>query len=435
MSENGQMSVKETMEKIKVSNGRRRVKRWMTVACLLVVIIGVVIALNMRSSSKSISYETEKVKKGDLQITVTATGNLEATNQVEVGSELSGIITSVKVDFNTVVSKGQALAYLDDTKYKAAVLKARAEVASAEAKYQEALASKKSAQNSLKRYLKTRELTNGRLPSIENFEQAETTLLKYEAAEKAAEAAVEIAKASLKLNETDLEKTVIYSPINGVVLSRDVDEGQTVAASLQAPVLFTLAEDLKNMELQVDIDEADVGQVKEGQKASFTVDAYPDKTFKAEITQVRYGAETTDGVVTYKAVLKVKNPELLLRPGMTATAEIVVKNIENSLLIPNSALLFSSSVQTTVKKEKRGFIRSLMPGPPRRRSTTPNRAAAETMQKGSAVMGKVWVLSENGQPSQVTVKRLSTDGAISAVNSEEIQEGTPVITSEIINTK
>ena len=212
---------------------------------------------------------------------------------------------------------------------------------------------------------------------------------------------------------------MVYSPINGIVLNRDVEPGQTVAASLQSPVLFTLAEDLRRMELQVDVDEADVGQVTEGQAATFTVDAYPEQTFNARITQVRYGSETTDGVVTYKAVLKVENPDLLLRPGMTATAEITVLKVENALLVPNTALRFTPQ-RDEKKRESRGVIGSLMPGRPR---SGPSKKAVETSSRNQS---RVWVLKDN-LPSPVSVSRGATDGMRTVITTGDLQPGMEVV--------
>ena len=426
------MSVKETMEKVKASGSRRRLKYWIIAACLLLIAAGAAVAVTLRSTGNDTNYETHTMAKGNLQITVTATGNLEATNQVEVGSELSGIITMVTADYNTEVKPDQPLAYLDDTKFKAAVLKSRAEVTSAKAKYREARASRQASEKTLKRLQKTREITKGKLPSLEDLEQAEANVERAAASQEAAAAAIEIAEASLTLNETDLEKAVIYSPINGIVLSRNVEEGQTVAASLQAPVLFTLAEDLKNMELQVDVDEADVGRVKEGQQATFSVDAYPEKIFQAQITQVRYGSETTDGVVTYKTVLKVANPDLLLRPGMTATADIVVRNIEDTLLLPNSALLYRPTQGKKVKKEKQELLSSLMPGPRRRSGRSGPTSAGVDLSPGKAT---VWTLDEQRQPLAVQVEKITTDGVLTAVKSVKLDEGSKVITNEIMTGK
>lgn len=432
MSDNNPPSAKDALARMKTTRGRRRIKRWRMGTGLLLIVAVFALAGNHRRAAGTTHYQIQPVQKGDLVITVTATGNLEATNQIEVGSELSGIINAMTADYNDMVEKDQPLAYLDDAKYEAAVMKSRAEVASAKANYQEALATRQANQKTVARYRKTRELTGGKLPSLEDLEQAEADLERSTAAVRAAVAAIDMASAALQENETELKKTIIYAPISGIVLSRDVEPGQTVAASLEAPVLYTLAEDLRRMELQVDVDEADVGQVKEGQRATFTVDAYPDRTFSATITQVRFGAEETDGVVTYKTVLQVENPDLLLRPGMTATANIVVEKTERQLLVPNTALRFTPPQPTTNQTDKRSLLGKLMPGPPPHQAPKKQAGGAGPpveVEKPACV----WVLKES-RPVPVAVKPISTDGVMTAVIAPELQEGTPLVVS-VLTTK
>lgn len=431
MSQTDALSTQETVEKFTQAKKRGRLKLYIGMALLIgLAVVAFAMAGNFGESEKAIQFRTQPIQTGDLKIAVTATGNLEATNQVEVGSELSGIITSMTADYNDEVREGEALAYLDNAKYTASVMKSRAEVASAQANYAEALATRNANQKTLARYRKTHELTKGKLPALEVLEQAEADLDKCEAAVKAAAAAIEMAKASLKSDETDLEKTIIYAPIGGIVLSRDVEPGQTVAASLSAPVLYTLAEDLRHMELQVDVDEADVGMVKEGQGATFTVDAYPDRAFEAKITQVRYGAETTDGVVTYKTVMRVENPDLLLRPGMTATAEIIVENVENALLVPNAALRFAPPRPSEGKASKGGLLQSLMPGPPRRPGAGKGQRGPGFNPGDAAGKSRVWVLKEN-RPVPIPVKKIASDGIHTAVAAPQLQEGMEIILNQM----
>ena len=428
MNMHNQLSVKETMA---LENGKQRKlwRRWFFIFCILLLLIGTALFFTLqKKAAPGPSFQSSAVTNGSLEITVTATGNLEATNQVDVGSELSGRVTEVLVDFNDSVSKGQPLAYLDNTKFAAAVQKSKAEVEAAKAAYQEALATRDAAGKAYERYQKTHELTKGQMPSIEILQEAEAEYNKAVAIVDSAKAAIDSAEASRKVDETDLAKTIIYSPTDGIILTRDIDEGQTVAASLEAPVLFVVAEDLRRMELQVDIDEADVGQVKEGQQAHFTVDAYPDHTFDATITQVRYGAETTDGVVTYTAVLQVQNPDLLLRPGMTATAEIIVKEVTESLLVPNTALRFSPSLTQATKENNRSFLSSLMPGPPPRNTGGRPAAGANNIPAGKA---RLWVTGADGMPSPLQVTKIATNGIMTAVSSDTLKEGMQVITNEI----
>jgi len=422
MSDKTQLSVNATMTQVAAVGRRKRLMRWGAALGAALVITIVIVAWSLGSRNGAVSYQTQPVRRGDLAITVVATGNLQATNQVQVGSELSGILVSLKADYNDTVQVGQPLAYLDDSKYRSAVARSRAELASARANHKEALATRQVQEKKLARQRKTRELTEGKLPSQEELEQAEADLERAAAAVDASAAAIEKARATLNSDETDLKKTVIYSPINGIVLSRDVEVGQTVAASLQAPVLFTLAEDLRHMELQVDVDEADVGQIQTGQPAEFTVDAYPDRDFEARITQVRYGAQTTEGVVTYKSVLRVENPDLLLRPGMTATATIAVLTIEKTLLVPNAALRFAPAQPAQKTKRQGGLVGALMPRP---RFSRASRPAGEA-EPGKGSPAQVWILKEN-QPAPVVVDVGATDGAITAVASPDLKEGMAVI--------
>ena len=360
-------------------------------------------------------YKTEAVQRGELRVTVTATGNLAPTNQVEVGSELSGIVDNVAVDYNDRVKVGQPLAMLDTTKLKAKVLQSKASLASSHAKVLSAQATVEEARNQMDRLRHFREISGNKAVSQNDLDAAVAALHRAMADKAMAEAAVELAQATLEEDETDLAKAVIVSPVNGIVLSRDVDPGQTVAASLQAPVLFTLAEDLARMELIVDVDEADVGAVRDGQPAEFTVDAYPDRRFPAHITQVRYGANTVDGVVTYATVLNVDNSDLTLRPGMTATAEITVHRIADALLIPNAALRFSPPVDERTRSKPSGnLIQKLLPRPPRRdRSQRPAR-------KDHQKRNRVWTL-RGGQLTPVSITIGATDGTRTVITGGELE--------------
>ncbi len=244
-------------------------------------------------NSNSVQYKTQEAVRGNLTVIVTATGTLQPTNKVDVGSELSGIIKTVEVDHNGRVKVGQVLARLDTSKLEAQVTQSRAALESAKGKLLQTQATLKETRSKLGQLQKVRELSKNKVPSQSELHAAEAAFERARADEASAKAAVSQARATLEAKETDLSKTVIRSPINGIVLTRSVEPGQTVAASFQAPVLFTLAEDLTQMELNVDVDEADVGRVREGQKATFRVDAYPNRTFEARITQARYGSSTT----------------------------------------------------------------------------------------------------------------------------------------------
>lgn len=394
---------------------RRRLKIWLIFFILLIAAFTTGFVLMDRSPTPSIRYKTREATKGNLIVTVTATGSLEPTNQVDVGSELSGIIRTVEVDYNDRVKVGGVLARLDTSKLDAQVLQSKAALASAKAKVLQAEATVREARSNLTRLEKVRELSNNKVGSQVDLDAAEAAVERARADEAGARADVEKARATLDAIQTDLAKTVIRSPINGIVLVRNVEPGQTVAASLQAPVLFTLAEDLTRMELHVDVDEADVGEVREGQGALFTVDAYPDRTFRAQITQVRYGAQTTDNVVTYETVLRVDNGDLSLRPGMTATADITVNKVEGALLIPNAALRFTPP-ENNKSTSRGGLLSSLLPRPPRHRVSKRNSVGDDPRGQ------RVWTLRDGHlTPVQITIG--ATDGAMTVVTGGKVEVG------------
>ena len=327
----------------------RRIRPLPLVAVLAAAGLLLYFAFGTGGSSDGVNYVTEPVTKGDLTVTVTATGTVQPTNEVEVSSELSGIVRNVLVDYNSAVTTGQTLAELDTDKLKSTVDSSKAKLQAAKAKVSEAEATV--LETKLERDRQERLVTK-RVGAEQQLETADAAHKRALAALESAKADVAAAAADLALNETNLSKADIRSPITGVVLSRNVEPGQTVASSLQAPVLFTIAEDLTKMEVQVDVDEADVGNVREGQKATFTVDAYPDKKFTATIRELRFGSEVVQGVVTYKAVLTTDNSALLLRPGMTATAEIVVAHVKDALTVPNAALRFSPPAETRASRQQ-----------------------------------------------------------------------------------
>ena len=363
-----------------------------------------------------VTYRTADVERGRLVVTVSATGTLQPTNQVDVGSELSGILASVEVDFNDHVEQGQLLAQLDTSKLKAEALQSEASLGLATATLIERKASVVEAEARLSRLEAVRRASGGRMPSREDLDAATATVARARASVANGEAQIALARAKLDFDETNLERSQIRSPIKGVVLTRDVEPGQTIAASLQTPKLFTLAEDLTQMELEVDVDEADVGQVREGQEATFTVDAYPERSFPARITQLRFASETVDNVVTYKAVLQVANADLALRPGMTATAEIVTAVVENALLLPNEALRF---VPPRTEVDQRGLLQKLMPFGRRLGQAEPTAAPAGATRT-------VWRLEE-GAPVSVTVNIGLSDGSRTEITGGDLAEGAALV--------
>lgn len=285
-----------------------------------------------------VQYETLPVVRGPLVVRVTATGTLQPVTLVEVGAEISGSIEEVFVDYNDRVEAGAVLAVLDTDQLEARVLQARANLAVGQALEQEALATVVEARN---RTARATELARENTFSQQDLETAQAALARAEAGLASARAQLSLARAALEADEVTLSKARIRSPISGVVIARNVEPGQTLASTFQTPVLFTIAEDLTEMRLHVDVDEADVGQVEPGQAARFQVDAYPGRDFEAEVLMVRNAARELEGVVTYEALLAVDNRELLLRPGMTATARIVTRERDEAVLLPNGALRFT----------------------------------------------------------------------------------------------
>lgn len=369
------------------------------------------------------SYKTEAVARGDLMVTVTATGNLAPVNQVAVGSELSGIVKSVDADYNDHVRVGQVLARLDTSKLDAQVLQSRASLEAARAKVLQTRVTVAETARNLDRLQRLLEMSQGKAVSQQDLEAAQAALDRARADQASAEATVSQTEAALKAYETDLAKTVISSPVDGVVLARSVDPGQTVAASLQAPVLFTLAEDLAKMELHVDVDEADVGQVKEGQAAVFTVDAYPGRSFPALISQVRYGSKTVDGVVTYETLLAVDNSDLSLRPGMTATASITVLERHDVLLVSNAALRFVPPVSAEDSGGTQGggnILSRLFPRPRRDRGSKRNN------RQGEKKASQLWVIRE-GQLVSIPVVTGPTNGIVTEITATELNVGQEVV--------
>jgi RND family efflux transporter, MFP subunit len=338
-------------------------------------------------------FKAVKVQRGSLTVTVTATGTLKPINQVDMGSELSGTIETVEVDYNDRVKQGQILAMLNTDQLKAKVLQSEASLESGQAKLQVAKATL--VETKLK-FQRTQELTAKALAPKQELDTAKAAYLRAQAEEASAKAQLAIARATLNADQTNLNKATIHSPIDGIVLARKVEPGQTVAASFQTPVLFTLAEDLTRMGLHANIDEANMGQIKEGQNATFTVDAYPNRKFSAKIISIRNAPQTVEGIVTYETLLSVDNSELLLRPGMTATVDITTHIVTDAILVPNSALRFT---------------------PPWTNETTAPDAALSNSRKQL-----VWTLHD-GRPVPIPVTVGLSDGYNTEILADHLKPG------------
>lgn len=409
-------------------------RRLIVVAAIALVVLGA-IGFGIRAlvaGNGAPKFNTVAVKRGDLVVTVTATGKLEPTNQVTVGSELSGTVAQVLVDTNDRVRKGQTLAVLDISKLRDQTEKARAVLAAARAKLEQAQATQVESEATLARQEEVAKLSGGKVPSKSELDTARATAARARADVASARASVAETEAALRTNETDLGKAAIRSPIDGVVLTRKIDPGQTVAASFTAPELFVLAEDLAQMRLKVDVAEADVGKVHDDQPASFTVDAWPDRNYAAKVTKVQYGSTLVENVVSYKTELQVSNKDLTLRPGMTATADIRIAERKGVLLVPGTALRFKPRTEAAAT-EGGGLLSSLIPKPPRPPRPAAN-AASRNRPLAQGSEQTLWVLrDERPQPIKVTVGL--TDGRMVEVSGAGIEDGLEVITEQRAETR
>ena len=396
--------------------GRRRWPRWLALFILLAAAGAAVWWWQGRSAGEAVAYATVPAAVKDITVTVTATGTIEPISQVDISSELSGTVRTVEADFNDVVKKGDVLASLDTDKLEAAVASARAQLTARQAALEEARVTMDERRDAYDRAVR---LNERGIASGESLLTAKSAWQRAEAALKTAQATVRVAEADLKLQETNLAKACICAPIDGIVLKRSVEPGQIVAATLQAPVLFTLAENLTAMELTVAIDEADIGQVVIGNEATFTVEAYQDRTFSAAITGLRFAPETVNGVVTYEAILDVDNSGLLLRPGMTATAEITVAEKNGVLTVPNTALRFAPPEEQESTGGS-GLLGMLMPRRPRGGSQPPAAAGEDGMRP-------LWVLKD-GKAAEMRVRTGATDGIVTEIVDGDLEPGDSVIT-------
>ena len=397
----------------------RRRALWATLLLLIAAAGGMTYWQKSQQRSAAPSFVTEAASKGDLTLTITANGTLQPTRSVNIGSELSGTVLRVLVDVNDRVKKGQVLVELDTAKLTDQVLRAKAALASAQAQLAQAKATVTESSASLARLEEVARLSGGKVPSRTELDSARAAHERAVAAEASARANVDAARAALATDETNLSKASIRSPTDGVVLTRSVDPGNAVAASLQAVTLFTVAEDLRQIRLQVNVDEADVGRVKVGQPASFTVSAFPSRRFPAKITRVAYGSTITDNVVTYQTLLDVKNDDLSLRPGMTATATITAVELKDVLLVPNTALRFTPQT-TATPQTNGGIMSSVLPRMPRT-------GARKTATGGTAK--QVWVLRD-GAPVAVSVTPGISDGRMTEITGGDLLEGMAVITDQ-----
>lgn len=422
------VSGKELADIITKAKPRHPLGKWI-VAVGLLALVGACYWYYQRDADKEIGpiYNTRDLARGDLSLIITATGNLAPTNQVTVGSELSGTVSEVYVDANDTVKKGQPIALLDTAKLTQQTERARAILLAARARVGQTHATLLENNAALARFEELQRLSAGKTPSKAVMEAATAAVGRAKADLESANASVAQAEADLKSIERDLSKAIIRSPVDGIVLTRSIEVGQTVAASFTAPVLFLIAEDLRKMDLVVTVAEADIGRLANDQTASFTVDAWPTRTYTATVKRVSFGSVVTNNVVTYNTELAVTNDDLSLRPGMTATADIAVAKSTDVLLVPNAALRFNPETIAQLDKTaepKRTLVQSLSPGGGRRWwQGTPVPQAAPRTQGPS-----VWTLKD-GKPVEIPVQTGLTDGRFTEATGTDLLPGIPIIIS------
>jgi HlyD family secretion protein len=365
----------------------------------IIIVIGIAVFFLFRGKNNEPKFRTDKVVKGDIEMAVTATGTVNPVTTVLVGTQVSGTIKNIYVDFNSPVKKGQLIARIDPALFDAQVNQARANLLSAKANLEKAQATLIDAERTMNR---NKELFSKNLIARSDLDTAETNNETAKASVSAAKSQVAQTEANLSLAETNFYYTKIVSPVDGIVVSRNVDVGQTVAASFQTPTLFSIAQDLTKMQIDTNVAEADIGKVKVGQDVEFTVDAYSETTFKGKVWQVRNAPITVQNVVTYDVVIQVANPDLKLKPGMTANVSIIISTKKDVLKIPNVALRFKPA----------------------------EKSKAVAQQKGSAV----WIL-EQDKPKRVPISTGISDGNYTELLSGEIKEGQELIVESLTKAK
>ncbi len=382
-----------------------RFRRWIILFVVLLLAAGGTLWYRYKyAAPEKIRYVTHSLAKGNLELTVSATGYLQPRQSVAIGSEVSGTVDAVYVDYNDAVTVGQVLARINATKIESSLKKAEATLSAAEATMKSAEAQLYAAQATVERDKKLRASSKGVLPSQSDWDTHWSAYLSAKAAIASAKAQMEQASQGVVSARYDLDRTAIYSPVEGIVLTRQIDPGQTVAASFQTPTLFTIAQDLTQMELQVSVDEADIAKVAVGQHAVFAVDAYPQTQFEATIKKVSVNSEITDGVVTYITVMDVNNSDLRLRPGMSADATITTRVIEDAFIVPRAALLY-----TPVKTQEHALF-----------------AFHEEEEAIVDDTPHVWVESA-GTIKRVNVRLLGSSGANSAIRSDALHENDRIV--------
>lgn len=372
------------------------------IAAVVAAAVAVAAYLYFGKAPQESQYRTAKVERGEILDSITATGNINAVTTVSVGSQISGTIQQIFVDYNSRVRKGQVIAQIDPRLLESALLQARANLENAKAALEKAQVGVLDTQRT---YRRNAELVKDGFVAQSEVDSSQAAYDLALAQRKSAEAALRQVEGALQVAKTNLEYATIRSPVDGIVISRNVDVGQTVAASFQTPTLFSIAQDLTKMQIDTNVDESDIGRAAAGQTATFTVDAYPERNFEGKVEQVRNAPIVTQNVVTYNVVVRVDNRELLLKPGMTANVTIQVRKYEDVLKIPNAALRYRPA---EAQKEAGG---------------------ARERAKGPAGQ-RVYVPGKDGKPAAVPVKTGISDGTFTRVVEGEVKEGDLLIVGE-----
>jgi HlyD family secretion protein len=432
-------------------------KKIIWIVVVLVIIAGSVLGVTLIRKGKNsvVKYRKEAVVRGDIEAMVVTSGTLNPIELTDVGSQVSGKINKLYADYNSLVTKGQIVAELE-------LEPLQMKIQQNEANYQSRVASldraKVTLDNLKRKYERAMSLSEKKLLSSEEKEAAEANYLSAKTDVTSAEASLAQAKTQLDLSKVDLSYAVIRAPVDGVVITRKVNVGQTIQASMTAPVLFQVATDLTKMKVECDVDEADIGKLKEGQKARFTVEAFPNESFNGVVQQVRYASQTVQNVVTYTTVINVENPEKKLRPGMTATVSIIVGEAKNALRVPNSALRFTPPLtQAEMEKmmkemgDRMMAQRSSQGGPGAQAGAAPQGEGAQQQQARPAGQGqgapaggrfagglaggqrrqqasRVWVLDKDGKLKMIFIRPGLTDNTYTEVLRSDLKEGDEVIT-------
>jgi len=428
---------------MRMGNRGKRYLVTIAIVVLFILVGGFLFYWLIGQKGSNQKFRTIRIERGEINSIVTATGTINPVITVLVGSQVSGTIKALYADFNSRVQVGEMIAQIDPAIFEAQVDQAKANVATALANLSNAQANLQNTQANLVKaevavsdtkktldrnlqLMKMSAVAQAALDTAQtNYDSAvaqrEATKAQLEVARsqiESAKAQVEHAKAALKMAEINLRYTTIRSPVDGTVISRNVDVGQTVAASLQAPTLFTIAKDLTQMQVDTNFSEADIGRIEKGQEATFNVDAYPERTFRGRVSEIRNAPITIQNVVTYDVVIQVDNKDLKLKPGMTANVTIMVAHRDGVLKIPNAALRFRPEF---AQKEGTGEKRSSRP---------PSIGQPTSWQTEEKRLGRVWVLSSEGKPVPISVDLGITNGTFSEVVSGGLKEGVEVIIEE-----